>query len=524
MFTLPIPLYIANAAARFSGHHGAVTRAAQVQGCSRQTVYHHAAEVHQAIQVEHSGGPSRDQLLRQNEELRRENGQLWDWLNQTIEFPPAKRQEFAVRAAAMGLSLNQAAELLVLILGTPAARTRSTVHRWVQAAATTAGKVLQRLDGLCTSLVKTACLDETFFHRRPVFVGVEPASRLRFLVAKADRLDRTAWLKNLAGWDALDYVVCDAGTVLQSALAVLAKQRRTAGAAFEVSLDVFHTTQEARRVLKILWNKVKKDWKAADKADVRVARFQRKGEYAHGPAGAARSAWARVAKSMQRYDAARAGWRKAKAALELFRPDGQLNDRTWAQARVSAALPALAGKAWTTLRHLLQAPEAFTFLDRLHRQLGQLPIASPLRAALVRLWSLRRRAPAKDDDGQQAKAILLQEVICWKLAPDDWSRWYSTVATTLRVTVRASSLVECVNSVLRMHQARHRTLNQSLLDLKRLYWNTRRLRKDPHRGQCPYQVLGLDLPSYDFWALLQAETAQTSGCNGAQPQTTPAPS
>ena len=72
-------------------------------------------------------------------------------------------------------------------------------------------------------------------------------------------------------------------------------------------------------------------------------------------------------------------------------------------------------------------------------------------------------------------------------------------------------------------QARHRTLNQGLLDLKRLYWNTPRFQKEPHRGQCPYQVLGLDLPSYDFWALLQAETAQTPGCNGAQPQATPAP-
>jgi hypothetical protein len=518
MPTIPIPMYIANAAARFSGHHGAVTRAAQIQGCSRQTVYNHASEVHEAIQVEHSGGPSREQLLRENEELRRENGQLWDWLNQTIEFPPAKRKEFAVRSAAMGLSLNQVAELLVLILDTQEARARSTVHRWVQAAGTTAGKVLQRLDGFSKALVKTGCLDETFFHGHPVLVGVEPGSRLLFLIKKADRLDRAAWLKNLAGWDALEYVVCDAGTVLQSALSVLAKQRRTAGAAFEVSLDVFHTTQEARRVLKVLWNKVKKDWKAAEKADVRVARCKRKGEYAHGPAGAARSAWARVAKSMQHYDAARAAWRRAKAALELFRPDGQLNDRTWAEARVSEALPALAGKAWTTLRHLLQAPEAFTFLDRLHTQLGQLPIASPLREALVRLWSLRRRAPAKDDDGQQAKAILLQEVICWKLAPDDWSRWYNTVAATLRVTVRASSMVECANSVLRMHQARHRTLNQSLLDLKRLYWNTRCFRSGDRRGKCPYQLLGLDLPSYDFWSLLQSETVPSATDND-QPRT-----
>ncbi len=77
-----------------------------------------------------------------------------------------------------------------------------------------------------------------------------------------------------------------------------------------------------------------------------------------------------------------------------------------------------------------------------------------------------------DDDGHHAKAILLQEVLCWKLAPD-WQRWYRKVAGTLRTTVRASSAVESVNSVLRMHQSRHRNLGQGLLDLKRLYWNTR---------------------------------------------------
>ena len=39
----------------------------------------------------------------------------------------------------------------------------------------------------------------------------------------------------------------------------------------------------------------------------------------------------------------------------------------------------------------------------------------------------------------------------------------------LRQAVRASSAVECMNSVLRMHQSRHRTVTQGLLDLKRLY-------------------------------------------------------
>ena len=72
-------------------------------------------------------------------------------------------------------------------------------------------------------------------------------------------------------------------------------------------------------------------------------------------------------------------------------------------------------------------------------------------------------------------------------------------------TVRASSAVECMNSVLRMHQSRHRTLTQGMLDLKRLYWNTRVFRGGKRKGRCPYQHLGLALPRYDFWGLLQDE-------------------
>ena len=42
---------------------------------------------------------------------------LWEWLAQTVEFPPDKQHEFTVTATAMGLSLNQILVLLALILG-----------------------------------------------------------------------------------------------------------------------------------------------------------------------------------------------------------------------------------------------------------------------------------------------------------------------------------------------------------------------------------------------------------------------
>ena len=54
----------------------------------------------------------------------------------------------------------------------------------------------------------------------------------------------------------------------------------------------------------------------------------------------------------------------------------------------------------------------------------------------------------------------------------------SLQAGVFRNTWRSSSLVEGLNSVLRMHQTRHRRLTQGLLDLKRLYWNCRTFRKN----------------------------------------------
>jgi len=56
-----------------------------------------------------------------------------------------------------------------------------------------------------------------------------------------------------------------------------------------------------------------------------------------------------------------------------------------------------------------------------------------------------------------------------------------------------------------MHQARHRTLSQPLIDLKRLYWNCREFAEGKREGYCPYQHLGLHLPTYDWWELLHTE-------------------
>ena len=418
MRTIPFVGWIANAAARWMGTHGAVTAKAQETGCSRQSVYDHAQKVLAAVQAEHNGGPTREELIQENAALRQENAQLWDWLFQTIEFPLAKQQQFAVTALAMGLSLNQVLVLLAILLGAAAAPSRSRVHRWVQAAARAASAVLKRLDQAAKTWVVVGCLDEIFFHRRPVLVGVEPTSMVWFLGTKAENHQGSTWSAALQPWTALQYVVSDAGTGLQAGIAQIQQDRRqNPQVPLDNGLDVFHTQQEAQRALKVLWSQVGGLWEQAEAASRAVAAAQQQGRDARGAARHAHATWKKAEGAFQRYEQAEAAWKRAAGALNVFRPDGQLNDRSWAEAEITAALPGLSGAVWSKVRGFLAAPAALTFLDRLHDQLAQLGLSPELRTALAHLWWLRRQQP-RSTDPQTLGAIAR------------WPRWSSSFSAS----------------------------------------------------------------------------------------------
>src|SRR3954470_9736637 len=348
MLKIPLVTWIANAAVGLSGLYGDVTRQARLADCSRQTIYDHAHKVQAAVVDARDGGPTRGALIPENQRLARENAQLWRWLEEAIEFPASKQHEFVAIAAAMGLSLNQVLALLSLILGQQACPGRSTLHRWIQLAGLAAGQVLKLLDARCRALVLVGCLDEIFFHGRPILVGVEPASMTWFLGRKADDRTGATWAKALRDWGALSYVTADAGTGLQAGIATVQQERQKDGKpALENGLDVFHTTQEARRVSRQSWSHVDRLWEQAEAATRRVEQAQRQGQDARGVAAAARHAWKKAAAAFEQYERCEAGWKRAHAALAVFRPEGHLNDRAWAEQEIAVALPLWSGREWS---------------------------------------------------------------------------------------------------------------------------------------------------------------------------------
>ena len=498
---LPVLTWIGNAFAVLLGSHGDVRQQAQQAGCSRQAAYAHADKVQQAVEDVRPPGPSRAALQEENRRLKSQVAQLQRRLHEVIVLDQDKRQRLTVTTAAMGLSLSQIRVVFALLLGAGKDKVpgKATLGRWLQAHARKAGRVLEVLDRHTQPAARDLCPDEIFFGGKPVLVGVEPHSMALLLCRRAADRTGDTWHEALKPFTALEYTACDQGKGLLAGLQALARARPTEAPRLEVGLDIFHTEREARTVLGRDWRKLAACWDKAEQADQTLA----KAKDLRGKATRAQAAWRRAEGEWSFYEGREAAWKRAKAALAVFRPDGQLNDRAWAEQEIKAACRGLPGPRWRKVRGMLSDGRALTFLDRLQRRLAEAEPRVALREALVRLWRLDQGPRT----GAGLGAAVVQRVVCAKLARD-WAEAYARVGAVLGRVVRASSAVECVNSVLRMQQARHRVLGQELLDLKRLYWNCRTFRAGKRKGKCPYQLLGVQLPTCDFWELLQRDPAR----------------
>jgi len=323
-----------------------------------------------------------------------------------------------------------------------------------------------------------------------------------FCVNTADRKAVT-WKAHLEPFSRLEFAVSDAAKGIATAVEQVAQGRRGQASAPTLGhgLDVFHTTKEAHAVLARQWRQAESAWVAAETADAKVERAREQGIDARGPAGPARVAWRKATAALEQVERRETAWRRARAALELFRCDGRLNDRVHAEAEIAAALAGLPGSEWKTVRNFLLDRRSLAFLDRMHQRLAVAEPRPEWREAMAWRWWLRHRRPAATANPSTALVPVMARQRPLS-GPEQFS--YERVAAVLKATVRASSAVECLNSVLRMQQCRHRRMTQPMLDLKRLYWNSHPFRSGPRKDASPYQALGLKLPTFNFWELLQA--------------------
>jgi hypothetical protein len=511
MLTVPVEEWIGNAAAVVSGAWGAVTRRAQQSGYSRTAIYQHAERVVQAVASAQASGISYEDLWAEHARLKAENEALWQAWSETEDLRESKQRELASAGSAMGLSLPQIVILWAIVLPSRLVPSRATVGRWVQQSAQQSRGILEVLDRACQRWVLVLCLDEIFFHREPILMGLEPLSLAWLAAQRGPDRRGESWCKVIEAWPNLEHVIADGGQGLERGVTLANATRRQAQepeaeapAPITMGLDVFHTERELERVLQRLWNRVERQIEAAVKADAKLEQAKRRGQDPRGVAGHAGRAWRQAERLFDEAVQAQEAVEQITEALGWFEASGHLYGRERAQAHLDEASRKLQGESWSKAKRMLKDARTLRHLDRLHEQLRSAVPEPVLREALIHLWYLSRlmRQTEGEDHVRLQEVVVLEQVFCGRLC-SDWREGYLKVDELLRQAVRASSAVEGVNSVVRMHQGRHRHVSQEMLDLKRLYWNCRVFREGKRKGWSPYELLGLKLPTSDWWQLLQ---------------------
>jgi hypothetical protein len=327
----------------------------------------------------------------------------------------------------------------------------------------------------------------------------------------AEQRDGVTWAQEFRQLPHLEQWTRDGGTGLRKGLALVNAERQQHRPVIADQEDHFHALREGRRALRCMQGRVSRLIDKAEDAERRQRRKVRRCGSRQGVAAAVAHAWRKAEQAMDVWSRAEHAWAEVSSAVRLLTPAGERNTRARAEAVIQAALPALAGPEWSKARRVLVCPELLTFLDQVQEKGAAVSAPPEVVEAAVQGEGLRRQPEGLRGTEARAGAlrgVLLAAGLVRTLSGAAGVRVLAEVRMILDGAWRASSLVECINSVARMQQSRRRRMTQGLLDLKRLYGNCRVFRTGHRRDRTPYELLEIKLPTTDWWELLKLAPEQ----------------
>lgn len=481
------------------GRYGDVSRFAQAQGVSRQWLYREAKQVTAIVE----GTQTRQEIERLRAELaaaREEVAQLQQRLTLAVVLDKEKQAEIACVGQACGVTLAQCRVLLnVLIHGK--AFSVASLGRRTHAAGVKAGLLLAVFDEFAQPLVRDGAGDEIYVSD-PVLMVVEQESLCWITGRLSNEVSGPAWAQEFARLPNLEQLARDGGLALAKGVILENEQRHKQSRAGIVDQDDhFHAMWNGGVGLRKAEMRASKALAQAELAEKALAECARQGKTQTGAASRVYQAWKAAEHAMDVWQATERLWQQIRDALPLITPDGELNTRVKAEAVLAQTLLQLPDSDFAKPKRQLQKPAMFNYLDVVQAKLTKLPFAEEVTQAAVQQEALRRRPELLKGDSPKAAAMRGVMLMCAVVLSkaEQGEQAVCAVRDIFRRAYRASSLVECINSVLRMQQAQHRKMTQGLLDLKRLYWNCHTFRTGHRRGSTPYQRLGVKWPEGLHW-------------------------
>jgi hypothetical protein len=509
MNTLSSQQPIASAYFVIFGHYGDVTRHAQTRGVSRQWIYHEAQTFQQAwLDKQQQIHDLQNQLAQTQQQLAAQTQRL----AMSVVLDDDTQAKLASFGQARGVSFPEIWAIIDLLIPGQGLSV-ATLGRRAQAAAKQSGSLLKVFDAFTRERVRDAAGDEIYV-TAPVRMIVEQESLCWVSGRLTDSVDGQGWYEEFKQLPNLEQVARDGGTGLKKGVALMNEDRVKENKPLVVDKgDHFHALWSGGSGLRKAQEQARKTLAAAEQAQKQWQECHKGGEKGWQKAcQQARRAWEKAEQAMDTWIALEHSWEKTKEALQLITPEGELNTRAQANQVLAETLPGLPDQDFAKVKKAVQKPEILNYLDHVHKQLAELPFAEEVKQAAVRQECLRRRPELLKGEGPSSAALRGVMLACAVVLSKSGEAGVGAVAGVrdiFRRAYRASSLVECINSVLRMQQSRHRKITQGMLDLKRLYWNSHTFRTGRRRQTTPYQRLGVPWPEgMSWWDVLKLTPEQ----------------
>jgi hypothetical protein len=364
-----------------------------------------------------------------------------------------------------------------------------TVHNIVRSAVEPARAISGRVD---LAGVRDGALDEIFQAQKPVFVGVDTDSTYCFLLSLEQHRDADTWGVRLL--ELVDQgfnpqaTVADAGTALRAGQAEALPNVPCQG-------DVFHIVSDLKKVLGFLENRAYGALETTEKCERRRDRLRRptkrrRAHSAHGPAQRLRRARIASEEAVALVEdvALLVGWLRhdiLTVAGPCYTERCQLYDFVVAELKARASqCPHRLEPIGRALAN--QRDDLLAFARRLDEELEQLGQELQIPAELARCM-LKTQSRDERDPRRWAEEAALRKELRGRFHAVQFA-----VAAVAAETVRASSLVENLNSRLRSYFFLRRHLGPDYLALLQFYLNHRRLERSDRpqrRGKTPAELL-----------------------------------
>ena len=493
------------------GFYGVVIDLANAYNTNRQRVYDILGRISAAFHPKPPGPtPTPEEAIeKRNAELEAENAilrarvqTLEAKLENSVEVTSQRVRDLSLTLTVLPVSYRDIRDIVALAFGKKHAPSEASLCEMVQHYGTISGLIL--LDEEVTWKFSSAGVDEIFFHQTPILTVVDPDS---MAVGGCERFeDRTgeSWHTVLSHFPNLRYVISDEAKGIGNGVyltdTTILHQK-----------DLYHLVSEISRTTRRLEGGLGKLLKAEEKAWQNWAK-------GHIYIKTMEKTLATVDRQLELMEQYYQAMELLDFAFCSVTSDYQVNTREHGHEILSDVIQRLQSLTELGIDDLIKILEkrasgCLVFLDQLQRELSCIPVEleqdSEFTAEQIREWAIQEvclqqaMADEPSDEVFSAYGKLWQNVRSLKKLIPLFLQVVSEVRKLLYRPKRASSLVECFNSILRPIQQVKKQVTQEFLWLKALHHNMKTFKQGRRKGKSPFQLLGVDFGSQDWIELLE---------------------